>query len=448
PPHLQGADFNFQDKYKTLNIYKFSQDFCHNTFKKILTYYAQVINDNCYYELILGIIIYMQGGEIFAEILAGEKWAEIDDPNDLKIAKFIFDKSAQKEILDNSFGGYWNYDILDYCFIRNMYFPPNAILSELKNNLSKLIHNYGSKQTILNQKLATYLLCDENRAIALNGLSQIYPILEQYLEGKKVLIPEPSFGEYSRIFPNKLTYSDKIGFNTEEIQEKIPHCQVIVIVNPNNPTGSLLPTQWIYDLAVKYSEILVIVDESFIDFSQEQSILHLLEITPLNNVILLTSLSKSLGVPGIRLGYSYSANSQFNHYVRGKIPIWNLNSLAEYYLEIILKFRDNIKLSFQKTKEDRDKFTEELQKLPIVDRIYPSSGNFLLVRLNCDFNVKNHIIERLLSEHGIYIKDVSDRFQGEKGYFRLAVRNGQDNQKFVQCFHQVVTEVTDFANIS
>jgi choline kinase len=161
PPHLQGADFNFQDKYKTLNIYKFSQEFCNNTFKKILTYYAQVINDNCYYELILGIIIYMQGGEIFAEILEGEKWAEVDDPNDLKIAKFIFDKSAQKEILDSSFGGYWNYDILDYCFIRNMYFPPNAILSELKNNLPKLIHNYGSKQTILNQKLATYLLCDE-----------------------------------------------------------------------------------------------------------------------------------------------------------------------------------------------------------------------------------------------------------------------------------------------
>jgi histidinol-phosphate/aromatic aminotransferase/cobyric acid decarboxylase-like protein/choline kinase len=439
PPHLQGSDFDFKDKYKTLNIYRFSQDFCNSTFKKLLTYYAQVINDNCYYELILGILIYMQNGEIFAEILEeGEKWAEIDDPNDLKIARFIFDKNSEREILDSSYGGYWNYDILDYCFIRNMYFPTSAILSDLKNHLASLIHNYGSTQAILNQKLATYLLCQEENVTVLNGLSQIYPILEQYLAGKKALIPEPSFGEYARIFPNKITYSDRVGLDAKEILVKVKDCDVVVIVNPNNPTGSLLPTEWIYDLAATNPDTLVVLDESFIDFSEQKSILPQLEAAPLSNLFLLTSLSKTLGVPGMRLGYAYSTNPEFNAYVRSKIPIWNLNSVAEYFLEIILKYRGELEASFRRTIADRKQFSRQLYTIPIVDKVYPSGGNFLLVVLDCDAKFTNDLIERMLLEHHIYIKDVSSRFMGEKSYIRLAVRDGEDNQKFIQCFSQVV----------
>ena len=85
PPHLQGSDFDFSDKFKTLNIYKFSRDFCNTVFKQLLTYYAKVIDDNCYYELILGILIYMQRETIHASLIEGEDWSEVDDPNDLRV---------------------------------------------------------------------------------------------------------------------------------------------------------------------------------------------------------------------------------------------------------------------------------------------------------------------------------------------------------------------------
>ncbi|MEG4495638.1 aminotransferase class I/II-fold pyridoxal phosphate-dependent enzyme [Microcoleus sp. F10-C6] len=442
PPHLQGIDFDFKDKYKTLNIYKFSQDFCNNTFKKLLTYYAQVIDDNCYYELILGIIIYMQKGQVFAEILEeGEKWAEIDDPNDLKIAKFIFDKSSQQKILDNSYGGYWNYDVLDYCFIRNMYFPSSAILSELKNNLTSLIHNYGSTQAILNQKLATYLLCQEDKVIVLNGVSQIYPILEQYLAGKQALLPCPSFAEYPKIFPKATTYLDRVGIEVPDILEKVKECEVLVIVNPNNPTGSVLPTQWVYDFAAARPETLVVLDESFIDFSEQGSILPMLEEAPLSNIILLASLSKTLGVPGLRLGYVYSSNSAFNAYVQSRIPIWNINSVAEYFLEIILKHRDAVQASFRKTISDREQFALQLQTLPIVETVYPSGGNFLLISLRCSSALRDRLTQGLLSKYAIYVKDVSNRFNDEKSYLRLAVRDGADNLKFLQCFSDIAAEL-------
>jgi choline kinase len=157
PPHRQGSGFVFSDKYKTLNIYRFSKDFCAGPFRKLMTYYASVINDNVFYELVLGIIIYLQHATIHAEVLDGEKWTELDDPNDVSLARFQFDPSIRQSTLAESFGGHWNYDILDFCFIRNMHFPTGSILSELRSNLSALIQNYGSSQAILNQKMAYYL---------------------------------------------------------------------------------------------------------------------------------------------------------------------------------------------------------------------------------------------------------------------------------------------------
>ena len=94
------------------------------------------------------------------EILSGEKWAEVDDPNDLRVAEFMFNEEARPSILNDGFGGYWNYDILDFAFIRNMYFPTPSVLSEMRNSLPDLLYNYGSRQSILDTKMAWFLLCD------------------------------------------------------------------------------------------------------------------------------------------------------------------------------------------------------------------------------------------------------------------------------------------------
>ena len=146
PPHLQGPDFDFSDKFKTLNIYKFSRQFCASVFKQLLGYYTKAIDDNCYYELILGILIYVGQAQIHAEVLDGEVWAELDDPNDLRVAEFVFDRPARAAIIEESFGGLWAHNVLDFGFIRNMHFPPSAMLAEMKGNLPNLLHNYGSRR--------------------------------------------------------------------------------------------------------------------------------------------------------------------------------------------------------------------------------------------------------------------------------------------------------------
>jgi len=434
PPHLQGENFDFSDKYKTLNIYKFSPEFCQTSFKKLLSYYAHVIDDNCYYELILGILIYMQREIVYAGIVQNNAWAEVDDPNDLAVAEFVFNKDRLK-ILEHGFGGFWNYDLLDFCFIRNMYFPDSSIISEMKNNLARLIHNYGSRQEVLNTKMSWFLLCRPERVIALNGASQIYPLLEDVFRDLKVLLPSPSFGEYQRIFRRNELYYDEVGIRTEEIHRKMEECDCVVFVNPNNPTGSVIPTDWIFRTAEEHPAKIFIIDESFIEFSGEQSMLHLLEKKPLPNVIVIKSLSKSLGFPGIRLGYMYSCDEEFIKYVLARIPIWNMNSLAEFAMEIILKHRITLAKSIAMTVRDRDSFARDLSEVSIVAEVFPSAANFVLFRLKD--RVESHaVVETMLSEHSIYLKDVSDKFSGGGSYLRLAVRLPHENKMVTDLLHE------------
>ena len=163
PPHLQDSNFSFSNKYKTLNIYKFSKDFTNNIFSKLLNYYSEVIDDNCYYELVLGMLIYMQKEDIYSLLVDNRDWIEVDDTNDIRIAEYKFGKEKKKEILGNAWGGYWNYEIVDFSFIRNMYFPTPSMIADVKNNIEELIWNYGSSNKIFNKKLSYYLLKDETK---------------------------------------------------------------------------------------------------------------------------------------------------------------------------------------------------------------------------------------------------------------------------------------------
>ena len=437
PPHLQGENFNLFDKFKTLNIYKFSKEFCKNEFKKLLVYYAKSIDDNCYYELILGILIYMQRQEIFCEIVPNEKWVEVDDPNDLIGAEFHFNKKNRISILEHSFGGYWNYDIIDFCFIRNMYFPTKSMMAEMKNNLPFLLENYGSKQKVLNEKLSYVLQYNKENLIALNGAAQIYPIISEIIKNQEILIPNPGFGEYERLFNVEDTYIDNGDVNYNLIERKVKKNSNIVFVNPNNPTGTMLKTSWILKMIDTYPNKFFIVDESFIEFSDESSIINYLEDSSRDNVIVIRSMSKTYGLPGVRLGFIYSCNKKLISNIYSKIPIWNLNSLTEFFMEIILKNKRALEKSIEKTKIDRESFINSLNNLEFVEKVYNSGANFILFKTNSklsNIDVSNYLIQN----HLIYIKDVSSKFDSKTNtYFRVAVRNPKENNLLIKILQNI-----------
>jgi histidinol-phosphate/aromatic aminotransferase/cobyric acid decarboxylase-like protein/choline kinase len=420
PSDQQGPGFCFEDYFKTLNLYKFSGPFCVGTFGRLLRFYAREVSDNCFYELVLGMIVAAGQATIHAEVLSDQAWAEVDDPVDLRQARYLVDETSRRALLESSWGGWWGLPFTDFAFIRNMYFPTPAVLAELRMQLPELLHNYGSAQAELDQKLAWYLEVPTTEVVALNGASQVFPLLARHFQGRTVLVPEPTFGEWSRCFPDAHRYPEA------HIPPHPPPGSVVVVVNPNNPTGRIHDTASLIADALRRPDVTYVVDESFIDFSDQPSALG----GP-PNVAVVKSLSKSLGVPGLRLGWLASTDTRIVSAVRNALPIWNLNSLAEKFIELLLKNRETVQASFQRTQRDREEFADLLGSLALVDVVMPSAANFLLVRLTVDSQSAADIADVLLSRNGLLVKDVSDRFTGQ-GHYRLAVRLPEQNRQLIE----------------
>ncbi|MCA1703321.1 MAG: class I and II aminotransferase, partial [Actinobacteria bacterium] len=159
--------------------------------------------------------------QIHAEVLDGGLWAEVDDPNDLRAASFAFVPSGRRQQLESSWGGYWQTPVIDFAFIRNMYFPSSALISQLRAALPELITNYGSAQPLLDEKLAYFLRCKADHVHLLNGASQfLSPMLQRWFRPDRVLLPEPTFGEYHRLFPGAATYRDRGHVDLDEVKQK------------------------------------------------------------------------------------------------------------------------------------------------------------------------------------------------------------------------------------
>ena len=114
---------------------------------------------------------------------------------------------------------------------------------------------------------------------------------------------------------------------------------------------------------------MILVDESFAAFSSEPSLVPRLEAEPLPNVVILTSLSKTPGVPGVRLGYVYSCDEQFCAAIARRLPIWNLNSVAEHLLEIVLEHRTSFAESLRRTADDRRGLADDLREAACVEQV-------------------------------------------------------------------------------
>ena len=148
-------------------------------------------------------------------------------------------------------------------------------------------------------------------------------------------------------------------------------------------------------------------------------------------------MSKTYGLPGVRLGFIYSCNKKLISNISLKVPIWNLNSMAEFFMEIILKNKRALESSIEKTKIDRDRFINSLNELEFVEKAYNSGANFVLFKTNSKLKLID-LIDNLIQNHSIYIKDVSNKFNSKiNTYFRVAVRTPKDNNMLIKILHNV-----------
>jgi histidinol-phosphate/aromatic aminotransferase/cobyric acid decarboxylase-like protein/choline kinase len=442
PTASQNIGFCFDDKFKTLNIYRFDRLFCQRTLRPMLSAYANHVDANCYYELVLGMLANVPEHRIFAQVVRESDWVEVDDPNDLTVARFSFEPQERARVLDRSFGGHWSFNVLDFSLPRNAYFPPAAMHAALCHGLPDVITGYGSCQEILDEKAALFLGCEPSRVHLLNGASQAYPILRHLYRNKSVAIPAPTFGEYPRCLPHASTYPDSLAADPQELELRAGDVDLLVVVNPNSPSGATVPTRSLYHLAARTPETMFLVDESFLAFSGQPSLLGRLEAAPLDNVAVLSSLGKALGVPGLRLGYLYTPCVELRQAFLESMPIWGVNALAEFFLELTIKFRADLERSIALTIAQRSRMRRLLEEQPLVRQVHDSGANFLLVQLwGEDPGVASSLRQDLLASGKIEVKDVSDKYPDRLPRLRLAVRTQQDNDRLLHALQSLAVGV-------
>lgn len=440
PTESQSTGFRYDNKFKTLNIYRFDRAYCQRTLRPMLSAYANNVDSNCYYELVLGMLANVPAHRISAQIVQDSDWVEVDDPNDLSVAKFSFEPGERASLLDRTFGGHWSFDVLDFSLPRNAFFPPAAMHAALRHALPDVITGYGSRQEILDEKAALFLGCDPSRVHLLNGASQAYPILRRLYKDRRAAIPAPTFGEYPRCLPQAATYPDLLATDPEQLAQCARNVDLLVVVNPNNPSGVTVPTQSLYDLAAGAADTTFLVDESFLIFSGQPSLISLLEAEPLDNILVLTSLGKGLGTPGLRLGYLYTANADLRRSFLEHMPIWGVNALAEYFLELTIKFRPDLERSIKLTVAERSRMRGLLSGQPFVHRVHDSGGNFLLVQLRGeDPAIASQLRQELLATSRIEIKDVSGKYPDRLPRIRIAVRRQEDNDRLLRALQSLAT---------
>ena len=441
------AAFRYEDVdkyYKTVNIYKFSKEFSRTKYVPFLTAYTTAVGNNEYYENVLSIITFLNKKELKALPIGNEKWYEIDDKQDLDIAEALF--ADEKDILRKyygRFGGYWRFPkMLDFCYLVNPYFRSSKIIDEMQANFRTLIAEYPSGMKVNTLLASKCWGVKEDYIVPGNGAAELIKALMELLPGT-LGITRPTFEEY----PNRreedtlVTFvpdNDEFRYSAQDLIDyfSVNRADNILLINPDNPSGNFIPREEVLKLAewCESEGIRLIVDESFVDFSigwRENTLLHdsLLETYP--RMIVVKSISKSYGVPGIRLGILCSADVEVISRIKKMVSIWNLNSFCEFFMQIFTKYEKDYHVACDKFIVERDSFESELRKINFL-RVIPSQANYFLVEVLPPFTAKELVL-KMLKEHNILMRDCSGKggFDGRQ-YMRIAVRNNQDNSRLIE----------------
>ncbi len=441
--------FNYNDinnYYKTVNIYKLSSEFSRNKYVPFLEAYSKAMGNNEYYENVMRIIAFLDSHDLKALPITNEKWYEIDDKQDLDIAEAMF--AEEKDIIRKyygRYGGYWRFPkMLDFCYLVNPYFRNSRIIDELEANFRTLIGEYPSGMKVNTLLASKCWGVKEDYIIPGNGAAELIKALMENLEGTLGVI-RPTFEEY----PNRRDKETLITFIPQNKDYRYSandlieyygthHVDSLILVNPDNPSGNFIPKKDLLLLAewCEKQHTRLIVDESFVDFSKDwdkNSLLHnnILEAHP--QMVVIKSISKSYGVPGIRLGIMCSSDKDLIAKMKKMVSIWNINSFAEYFMQIYTKYEKDFKRACEKFIKERDCFEALLRQISFL-RVMPSQANYFLCEVLKPFTARE-IVLRTIKEHNILTRDCSDKIGLDgKQYMRIAVRSHEDNVKLIQAF--------------
>lgn len=343
----------------------------------------------------------------------------------------------------NIHGGYYgDNNVVDYSVNINPLGLSPDIRQAIISSIDEIDKYPEIKGTTTRNAIAEYLHIDCNKIIMGNGASELIYLYARAIKPKKVLIIEPTFNEYRRafqlvgsdIYDYVLDSNNDFIFNVDEFATMMNRVNpdVVVLCNPNNPTGKLIDEKELLDIIeiIRNNNSFIFIDESFIEFSDRKSIIYK---SDYDNILSLRSMTKYYAIPGIRIGYAVSNDKVINKMEEYKEP-WTMNTFA---LNIVPKIIHDIEFHHKISKwitTERDYMYSQLSKIKNIT-VYKSYSNFFLCKSNY---FSGNMLNLQLLEKNMYIR-VCDNFQSLNDKFiRIAIKKHEDNEKLINVLKNII----------
>lgn len=458
---IPGKYLDFSEKsryYKTVNIYKFSSHFSKYTYIPFLSAYATAMGNNEYYESVIKLIAMLDTKEITAKRLTGQIWYEIDDIQDLDIAESLFEENALKRYkkIAERYGGYWRYpNLIDYCYLVNPFFPSPKMTDEICSNFNELMAQYPSGMRVNSLLAAKNFGVKQSHIVVGNGAAELIKSLMEKFGFNKVGFIRPTFEEYPNRFCNEAIImnilTDDFRYSVDDIIKFFSEKEIdaLVLINPDNPSGNYIERVSLQKLIewAKDRKIVLVIDESFVDFAdldnsdtlKDLSLIDEEILASYENLYVVKSISKSYGVPGFRLGVIASSNEEKINIIKEDVSIWNINSFAEFFMQIYEKYQKDYEMSLVKIRQERKHIIEELSKIGNI-AVFPSQANYIMCRLKDGAITSNQLAQKLLEQYSILIKDLTPKIKNGGQYIRMAIKTGAENNKLLSAISKIMEE--------
>lgn len=438
--------FNYHEVdsyYKTVNIYKFSKAFSQTQYVPFLDAYCKALGNNEYYEQVLRVITLLDKTNLKALDIGNEKWYEIDDVQDLDIAETIFAKDDEMlKRYNYRYGGHWRFPkMLDYCYLVNPYFPCEQMKAEMKANFDTLLTEYPSGMYVNSLLAGKCFGIKQEYMVVGNGAAELIKSLMENVKGNVGMV-FPTFEEYPHRLQKEQMVAfvpplDTLRYTANDLMNfyKDKSIDMLLLINPDNPSGNFIPKTDVVRLAAwcKERNIQLVVDESFVDFSDDflhNSLLcdETLEAYP--NLLVMKSISKSYGVPGLRLGILATSQRETIARIKKDVSIWNINSFAEFFMQIYNKYQAQYEKACQQFIDERNRFALRLKEIHFL-RVLPTQANYFCCEIKPPYTAAE-LTKQLLERFDIMIKDCNSK-TSLKGlnYIRISIRNQADNDQLI-----------------
>lgn len=330
-------------------------------------------------------------------------------------ARDMYDKGILLDANENSYGSTFNG--LDNLKLNRYPDPHQKDLKKVVENLinfpgENLFFGVGSDEII---DLLIRIFCEPGK--------------------DKILIPQPTYGMYkvsadiNNVETVEVLLNDNFQIDFESIKEKLSSdISLLFLCSPNNPTGNLLNKEDIINIC-KHENLIVAVDEAYIDFAGEGSLIN--EVSSHPNLIVIRTFSKAWGLAGIRIGYCAADKDIIDYLFKVKAP-YNINSLTRYVLENSVKNIEKKDAFINKIIIERERLKNLLESLPGVQKVFPSDANFILFKCS---DAKD--VQKKLAEKGIIIRDRSSQPKLDD-CLRLSVGTEEENDLFWESIRKIL----------